>query len=413
MLRKNMKFVYGGNAHSAAVGNSRVSELLLQLKEENRESVTLLLGDRDAIKMLMAASMSAILHSSDQNDSQSFWKEIDNLMNKRSFWFRPIIEASAKAISNCDRLAWMINVILGTGGSAFEERKGKLEREGGLNDLKDVGDDEEVYWFVAKSLLLKIDEAKDKQLKYVTECVLAVTVGSHLCMHGSLTAKNAGQVPGKKGESVSRMQCEAWISALNEWLTKIRWDEDSIIENDDGTNAEECSPSDWVKYFEPGGWNGISVVAHEEKVEAGKELHGGGTVDDVVSDWLMSMEVGSKKMTSVISGHLFVSDQCPMVMRSKNTMQIYCNTNLGEHKPGSRAVSEVLLWEDGKALVTGRVLTEEIEYLVNHAATDPNQFLAAENQGEDPYVGHKLPRPGGGEMWVRAKIRARSTDQKR
>jgi hypothetical protein len=290
--------------------------------------------------------------------------------------------------SVANRLRWMLEETMGAQG-AFERRRHELSvlRACAKEAVSDAD--------VVESYRSEVDPNKEGDnfmLKYLQQGKLAYIFGSHLFVHGAMSVKNMGTVPG----STRRFRLvHEWVEALNAWCKQEV--ADFAADPFGGKNGRDRKGSGLMDYGVPGGNLGATVI-YDHYLSNGNGKH---IAPDVQAYLLRS------SITSVISGHQPHGD-CPLVIRTGRVTAITADTSYSEmgHKSswgvdnrGEKAVSELLLYRDGSSEVHG-VLADGtgIYYKLPPGGHVPFPPLSTGPEG-DVFVGRQLANG----FWIKAR----------
>ena len=379
--RTDAMFVFGGDSQDKGIGDMRFTKLLLALKEEYPDRVEFIIGNRDANKLRLASELqeecikdAAVL----TDTSFPYWDPAEKRVTPQMFLDTNPDDNGGKANTAANRLRYMLKHTMGADG-AFERRREELSII--QQCKKEVVSDEAVV----ESYRNEVDPAKEGDnfmLKYLQHGKLAYVFGSNLFVHGAVSAKNVGTVPGSTTRSE---RVHAWAEALNAWSRK----EVAAFESDpySGKNGRDRKGSGLMDYGVPGG-NGGATVVYDHNLSNGNGKH----LAPEVRQFLRASGI-----TNVISGHQPHGD-CPLVIRSGQVTAICADTSYSQmgHKSAwgvdnrGQAVCEVLLYVDGASEVHG-------------VLADGSPFgYTLGGPGGDKFVGRQL----SDGYWVKAKTAA-------
>lgn len=228
-LKEGHHFVFMGDAVDRGVGDIRILETLLNLKEANPEKINFILGNHDLSKLRILSELS---NEAMEDIPPSMHPWIKGQMSKgRRIPARPISESQFQnALPNYNtkyyRLKWILETM--GAGEALENRKKELEI------LLGVEVDSE------KAIQSFIDDISPGGLmhRYLKAADLAAEVNGDLFVHGAITDENIGRVPGNTDEMVD----------LNEWIKELNaWAQNNIDSWVNNGKAQE----DLLQYFTP------------------------------------------------------------------------------------------------------------------------------------------------------------------
>jgi hypothetical protein len=168
-LRDNCYFVCGGDVCDRGDGDIRILTDLLALKDEYKERVQFILGNRDVNKLRLPFS----LHEKAlEEDPVCFWVDPKNA------------QEFATEKTRAGRLRWILKNTMGSPWS-FECRKEELAALG-----RDTSDEA-----VAQSYLDLISAPNGLLFRYINEGKMAVIIGDAIFVHGGLVDSHLGYVP--------------------------------------------------------------------------------------------------------------------------------------------------------------------------------------------------------------------------
>ena len=358
------------------IGDIRFVHMLLDLKRRYPERVQLIIGNRDCNKLRLMAELSdeAMQDEKIKHDTSfPYWVEEAKRVTPAMY-----LEKEGVEDNRVNRLKWMLKETMGSGG-AFERRQRELMI---LRGGETVSDED-----VVRSYMLEADPDASRDdrfmLQYLEQGVLAHVSGSTLFVHGGLSARNVGMVPGQEAQ---QQDVRAWVEALNAWA---QGEVEAFKENPQkGKNSKERAGHGLMDYGVPKGNDDRSVIFTKHLVDGNAVP----LAKEVVSFLKRS------KITTVVVGHIPHGD-CPTVIRTEGVTVVMTDTSYSEmgHKSEwgednrGEAVSEVLVYQDGRVEVHGvRSSGQEVEYV-----------LPAGKRARESLVGEPL-KDG---RWVKAKLK--------
>ena len=348
-------------------------------------------GNRDANKLRLASE----LHPECLQDphvltdtSFPYWVDASKRVTPQMFLDKNDAANGGSDNSAANRLRWMLNETMGAQG-AFDRRRHEL------SVLRACAEDAVSDADVVESYRSEVDPTKEGDnfmLKYLQHGKLAYVFGNCLFVHGAVSARNMGTVPGST-KRFGRVQ--EWVEALNSWCKQEVVD--FVADPFGGKNARNRKGSGLTDYGVPGGNEGATVV-YEHNLSNGNGKH----IEPGVQAFLLRSGI-----TSVISGHQPHGD-CPLVIRTGRVTAITADTSYSEmgHKSswgvdnrGEKAVSELLLRTDGSSEVRG-ILADGtgIFYRLPPGGHVPFPPMSAGAAG-DVFVGRQLANG----FWVKAR----------
>lgn len=371
-LADSAGFIFGGDSVDKGDGDIRVVRDLLQLKKDYPDRVHLLVGNRDANKLRFASEL-----VSAETLSPPYWTPADKRTNYEQF-----LEKHSLTDSKPSRLRWMLTETMGS-DTTFATRKDELQQLG-----KENSDDD-----VVQSFLDSIDPSKENNFmyQYLQNGCLIVRLGNTLIVHGGLSSRNIGRVPGD--DQVHDV--DSWTTKLNAWMQsqlqeyvqQPTWTELP----DSQTERGQRGGDGLMDYGVPGGNDNRTVVyctflSDGNAAELSKEC----------ADYLKENGI-----TRVIVGHTPHGD-CPTVIQSQGIQVYLCDTSYSDmSQPDNRgaAVSELIFTQDN---------VEVHGFLKDNRGIQYNIAMPADSASPDSLVGRSLPS----NHWVKAKLSEPPADGK-
>jgi hypothetical protein len=345
--KDNTMFVFGGDSQDKGIGDIRFTQLLLGLKEKYPDRVEMIIGNRDANKIRLCSE----LHKDTLDDpkvltdaSFPYWVEEGKRVTPKMFLDKNDAKNGGSANTAANRLRWLLKDTMGADG-AFERRREELSIIRNCK-LAAINDDA-----VVESYRNEADpQSKDDNfmLKYLQNGKLAYVFGSTIFVHGGLSPKNIGTVPGKENIEPS---VEGWVKELNAWAQKevIDFTQDPYS----GKNGRERKGAGLMDYGVPDG-NGGATVVYEHYLDKGNSKH----IPKEVQKYLLESNINT-----VLSGHQPHGD-CPNVICTGSVKVITADTSYsqmgsksawGVDNRGVNCITEVLVDLDGICEVHGKL----------------------------------------------------------
>jgi len=374
-------FVFGGDSQDKGIGDIRFTKMMLALKKDYPDRVQLIIGNRDANKLRLTSELQEHCIKDDKvltDASFPYWDPPDKRVTPQMFLDKNAPENGGSKNTAANRLRYILEETMGAAG-AFDRRRQELSILAECS-LEQISDDD-----VVESYRIECDphQGHNFMFEYLKLGKLAYVHGSTLFVHGALSSKNKGTVP---GTMQTFGNVHEWVDALNNWAKK----EVDEFESDpySGKNRKDRNGAGLIDYGVPGGNEGATVV-YDNLLVNGNAVH---TAPDV-QEYLLKNHI-----RNVVSGHQPHGD-CPCVIRTGNVTMISTDTSYsqmgskswwGADNRGVDTVTEVLLHLDGSLHVHGVIADgTKIEY---HLAGDGGG-------GGDQFVGRQLSDCS----WVKAK----------
>jgi hypothetical protein len=348
--KDNAMFVFGGDSQDKGIGDIRFTKLLLGLKEKYPDRVEMIIGNRDANKLRLCSE----LHKDTLDDpkvltdaSFPYWVEEGKRVTPQMFLDKNDAANGGSANSAANRLRWMLKDTMGADG-AFDRRREELSIIKKCK-IEEVTDDA-----VVESYRDECDP-KGKEnfvLQYLQKGKLAHVFGCTMFVHGGLSVKNIGSVPGKTNVETS---VHGWVKELNAWAQKEV--KDFTEDPYSAKNARNRKGGGLTDYCSgPNGNDGATVV-YTHYLENGNSKH----IPKEVQKYLLE-----SKINTVLSGHQPHGD-CPNAICTGGVKVIVADTSYsqmgsksawGADNRGVHCVSEVLVKLDGSCEVHGKLADE-------------------------------------------------------
>jgi hypothetical protein len=173
LLAENAILVYGGNIQGTGIGDIRITKLLLDLKKNCPDRVKLLMGSADVLYLKLADLSDDGLKLLATEFKESFPLGSDDSKSSRVRWILQRLAISEES---------------------FENRRSELALLSAESDAKTISDDDVASSFSEQVL----PGAEDGlMLQYLSEAQLAYIFEETLFVHGALTERTAGSVPGR------------------------------------------------------------------------------------------------------------------------------------------------------------------------------------------------------------------------
>jgi hypothetical protein len=378
--KDNTMFVFGGDSQDKGTGDIRFTKLLLALKKKYPTRVEMIIGNRDANKMRLCSE----LHGSTLADpkvltdaSFPYWVEEGKRVTPQMFLDKNDAANGGSENTAANRLRWMLKDTMGADG-AFDRRKEEL------SIIKKCKKEEITDDAVVESYRDECDpKGKDNfMLQYLQQGKLACVFGTTLFVHGGLSVKNIGTVPGKK--TISSVQ--SWVKELNAWAQKEV--KDFMQAPYSGKNDRTRKGGGLTDYGSGPNGNAGATVIYTHYLENGNSKH----IPKEVQKYLLESDINT-----VLSGHQPHGD-CPNVIRTGSVKVIVADTSYsqmgsksswGVDNRGVHCVSEVIVNEDGSCEVHGK-LADGTKIAYNLGGKDGDEF-----------VGLQLSKD---KSWIKAKI---------
>ncbi|MBA4696645.1 MAG: metallophosphoesterase [Legionella sp.] len=312
-------FVYGGDYCDKGPGDLRIGKALNDFKDHYPDSVTLIVGNRDAKcrrfsyeldpKSIRKRLLIGPVAWWQKNKISARDYAIQHMLNNQylSTQYQDV-EAYIKQLSieQCQAiyLKWMLNETMGCDArlgkpNTFEYRRQELAE---ISDQKLVNISDEA---VTQSFLDAV--APTGQItRYLQHAQLGVIHGDTLFIHGAVTSENMGYVPGFFEATGHRLSdAREWIDALNDWYrTEIQAWIAQPTEGDGITfNIPGYKPLDRYVLFNP---KSMVTANWYQKNQLSP-------ISDRVINFLNQAGI-----YRVISGHQPFSD-FPLIIRTKHT----------------------------------------------------------------------------------------------
>merc|ERR1712137_562781 len=365
-------FIFGGDSVDKGNGDIRVVRDLLQLKKDYPDRVHLLVGNRDANKLRFASEL-----VSAETLSAPYWTPADKRTTYDQF-----LEKHSLTDSKISRIRWMLTETMGS-DTTFNFRKEELEQLG-----KDNSDES-----VLQSFLDSIDPSGEDNFmyQYLQNGCLIVRVGNTLIIHGGLSSRNIGRVPGDDtvyGVDTWETKLNAWMqSQVEEYAQQPTWTELP----DEKTERGKRGGDGLMDYGVPGGNDNRTVVycsflSDGNASEISKEC----------ADYLKENGINR-----VIVGHTPHGD-CPTVIQTEGVQIFLCDTSYSDmSQPDNRgvAVSELLFTQEDVEVHGILKDSRNIQYKLN---------MPTDAASPDSLVGRSIPSG----HWVKAKLAEPPADGK-
>lgn len=183
-LAPNSILVHGGDAPDKFPGDIRVVKALVRLKREHPDRVFLLCGNRDLNKLRLASELA---EGETGEGTDIYW-------DKSTVPYQEYIEQKGLASGSVSTLKWMLECTMGC-PTTFETRRMELESLQGETDALCITDED-----VLQSFRDSVDPSGDDpwMLDYLRCAQLMLIVGDCLFVHGAISEKCLGKVPGRE-----------------------------------------------------------------------------------------------------------------------------------------------------------------------------------------------------------------------
>jgi hypothetical protein len=394
--------VFGGDVCDKGVGDVRVARALTDLKMRHPDRVFLLVGNRDVNKLRCTSELAPAALASGSGAATDaaypYWVEPAKRVTPAAFLARHGLPDTRAA-----RLRWILTETMGADGT-FELRRQELAALAlpaptpaptptptptptaaeGAGAVVEVDDDAVVDSYVHAVTPGHPDAFMRAFLEHGQ---LMLLLGPHLVVHGAVTPASLGRVPGTAA-GVRAPTVAGWAEGLNAWMHAQLDEHAARPQWGPGRGADRGGDA-LMDYGVPGGFGGEGVV-YATNLDNGNAA----PVPAAVRVYLQASGV-----SSVVAGHVPHGD-CPTVIRTGAVRVLTADTSYSDMRAPDRrgrAVSEVLLYADGRACVHG-ILADgrAIEYLLPAQDTDADAPTATTSYGEGaPGMPH-----GAGDPWV-------------
>lgn len=371
-------FIFGGDLTDRGVGDTQLTEILLDFKLRHPDKVILLVGNREASKTRFFVELNPkYIRERLIYGGAPFWianpqLPIDYLkkhMKDRNKFSDNLSEielyVESLAIEECQLiyLKWMLEQNLScplTFDFHAQQLAEKLKCE-----TKEITD-----YMVLKSIM---DQTSPTGLmgEYIkqTQIALVIPEAGIMAVHGGLTAENIGRLPTMKQTDSPIQDLHYWIDQFNDWYrTEVaKWSNfthDNLL--------LELNPArstlDTFSLRVPSEYRSIVTASMLDQNRSFTE------VPDLISNYLIK-----NKIKLVLSGHQPCGDY-PAILRSKDDQIVfingdtsYANSNSNPNDTRGQAHHnlEILVNENGMkinidaSLSTGERITNSIEMVDN------------------------------------------------
>uniref|UniRef100_A0A7S4I846 Calcineurin-like phosphoesterase domain-containing protein n=1 Tax=Odontella aurita TaxID=265563 RepID=A0A7S4I846_9STRA len=300
-------FVHGGDAPDKGPGDIRVVKALTRLKRECPDRVFLLCGNRDTNKLRFASEL-AEGETGDRVDI--YWDE--NVVPYRDF-----LDRNDLPDGSVSTLKWMLECAMGC-PTTFETRRMEIAalRDGGVAGSAEYISDEDVL----QSFRDSVDPSGEDpwMLDYLRRAQLMATIGDCLFVHGAITGKCLGKVPGRDASVSEVLHLDQWCEALNnyaleniaEYERQPRWDK-----------KRRRGGESIMNYGVPGGFGGATVVYNSFMTNGNCDKP-----DESVIKYLSNAGI-----QRVFTGHQPTGD-CPAVISTDRVTMFLCDTSYSNTK---------------------------------------------------------------------------------
>jgi hypothetical protein len=286
--RDDAILVFGGDTADKGIGEIRFTKLLLALKEDYPDRVELLIGNRDANKMRLSTELHPkCIEDTNVLTDKSFpyWLEEAKRVTPQMYLEENFGENADANNTAANRLRWMLKETMGADG-AFDRRRHELSILANTS-LEHVTDED-----VVDSYRKQVDPNEDDDtafmLKYLKKGKIAFVFGKNIFVHGAVSERNVGIVPGSSEPFGS---VHEWVQGLNEWANQQVLD--YISDPYTGTNGCDRRGFGLMDYGVPGG-NGGATVVYDHNLSNGNGKH----IDPKVQSFLTDSGI-----QNIISGH--------------------------------------------------------------------------------------------------------------
>jgi len=287
VLRKGGMLVFGGDATDKGPGDIRFTKSLLSLKACNPDRVFIVLGNRDINKLRFYAELAA----GEEGRFLPYW-------DKRAKPYKQYLQDVSLEDNPVNHLRWMLDG-MGCQVTTFGTRMHELAL---LRPDRTVCDED-----VRRSYYDSVDPygTDPWTLALLRAGHLAVVLGDALFVHGGLSNKSVGRVPGQ--ENVYNTVLE-WVSALNAWKD----DEIAAYVSQPGWQGSGAQRSRGaerlIEYGTPADRDDMSIVYHNPFDDGNPKQS-----SDVVERFLLDSGI-----RRVFSGHQ-PHGESPTVVRQDRT----------------------------------------------------------------------------------------------
>eukprot|EP00928_Gymnodinium_smaydae_P063001 TRINITY_DN4670_c0_g1_i2.p1 TRINITY_DN4670_c0_g1~~TRINITY_DN4670_c0_g1_i2.p1 ORF type:complete len:938 (+),score=184.29 TRINITY_DN4670_c0_g1_i2:108-2816(+) len=296
-IRPDCVLVFGGDAVDKGPGDIRICKTLLSLKWRYPTQVFLILGNRDLMKLRMAAELAP-------GQENNIWLPT---WDKKPTEYETYLGRVGHDRSLVTKLQWMLQCNMGCQDTTFNTRKEELALLSG----GEVSDED-----VLSSYLTSVDPNADDcwMLDFLLAGVLAVVVGDALFVHGGLNKDSVGAVP-QKADAYDSVH--EWVAELNAWKNE---EMEMYLKHPQwipGSNPPRRGGWRLIEYGTPGA--GTKTVIYHNPFVNGNPVRR----DQEVVDFLRNNNI--KRMFSGHQPH----GQTPTVVRHPDTglLVVTCDTS--------------------------------------------------------------------------------------
>ncbi|MFO0611990.1 MAG: metallophosphoesterase [Polyangiaceae bacterium] len=308
-------FVFGGDAIDRGPAGQRVMATLLDAKRREPDRVVLLAGNRDINKLRL-------------------WRELQGHPPERAREGAP--DATGPRL-----LRFIFERTMGA-KDAFEHRGAELAARGARAD-----DDA-----VVASYVDEVNPSSGALTAYLSAACLAHREGPTLFVHGAVTPRNLGVVPGRgQRTSAPSGEVDAWVDALNAFYAESM--RAFVEQRFDATGEPAWAPL--VAYQAPL----RGTRENPESVVYGRPCDPDG--NPVLPPRAIVERLAASGVRRVVVGHTPAGD-CPAIVRDQGFEMIAADTSYAQLETGAS-----VLVEGNRTEVRGRTLVEETAEDVHYA----------------------------------------------